>query len=87
MSIWTYLLKNLKWSIRPWHELGLTLAWESFHSQMDPNQVSRLKMSILPVLVGMILSLIIRRLNPFCNIHMKILDLLSSLIYLPTKLS
>jgi len=65
VSTRTNLLNDLKWTIRPWHKRGFTLARESFFPQMDPSQVSRLKLCILSMLVCMLLGLLIGFLNPF----------------------
>ena len=56
-----------------------------FLCQMDPYNVYSLKMSFLPVLIGLILGLTIGLLNHFSNLCMKVVDLLNSLCNPPTK--
>ena len=46
-----------------------------------------MKMSVLAMLVGVVHGLIIRLLNSFPNLGMKFLNLLSSLLDLPTNLN
>jgi len=87
ICIGTNLLNDFKGTIRSRHQLGLVLGRKSLLPQVNPYQVSRLKMNLSLVLVGIVHRSFISFGNAITDLGMEFLNFFCPFLGFPTKLS
>jgi len=86
VSIVIHLFKEFKGSIRPWHQLGLSLGRKLFLPEVYPYKISGLEGHSPLMLIGFSLVGGLRFLNLQLNLLIEVFDLLQSLTSLHTWL-